>query len=95
MCQALVVGRRRGETPKSSEQSSPRLDAYKPRIGNEEMMSKEYLINEAHQLDHQTTILNKLDVRIGCEEEEEKHQEIRFTFKLDLFELHTLTTIYM
>lgn len=26
-----------------------------------EMMSKEYLINEAHQLDHQTTILNKLD----------------------------------
>lgn len=46
------------------------------RISNEEMMSKEYLINEAHQLDHQTTILNKLDcVRIRCREEEEAERE--------------------
>lgn len=46
------------------------------RILNEKMMSKEYLINEAHQLDHQTTILNKLDcVRIRCREEEEAERE--------------------
>lgn len=43
------------------------------RISNEKTMSKEYLINEAHQLDHQTTNLNKLDcVRIRCRERKKR-----------------------
>lgn len=53
-------------------------------------MSKEYLINEAHQLDHQTTILNKLDcVRIRCREEEEAERETHKKKIKTIFDSHS------